>query len=113
MAAVNDLTSADMDGFSRELVRELIAPLATIGANEVFDRGGGADIGPLRKKYGVPTIGQRVEGAYYFDYHHTEADTLDKVDRADLDRNVAAMAVLAYRLAEAEETLPPLEPEEE
>jgi carboxypeptidase Q len=96
-----------------EMVREILRPLATIGANHVFDGGGGADIGPLRRKSGVPTIGQRVEGAYYFDYHHTEADTLDKVDRADLDRNVAAMAVLVYGLAEAEEALPALEPEEE
>jgi len=96
-----------------EMLREILRPLATIGANNVFEGGGGADIGPLRRRSGVPTISQRVEGAYYFDYHHSEADTLDKVNRADLDRNVAAMAVLAYGLAEAEETLAPLEPEEE
>lgn len=41
------------------------------------------------------------------------ADTLDKVNRRDLDLNVAALAVLTYSLAEREETLPRLEPTEE
>ncbi len=44
------------------------------------------------KKFGVPQIGQYPDPDLYFDYHHTEADTLDKIDRHALDRNVAAMA---------------------
>jgi hypothetical protein len=38
----------------------------------------------------------------YFDIHHTRADSFEKIDRADLDRNVASMAVLLYCLAQAE-----------
>jgi carboxypeptidase Q len=96
-----------------EWLREITRPLRGVGADRVFDGGGGADIGPLRRDFGVPVIGQRVEGSRYFDYHHSAADTLDKVDRGDLERNVAAMAVLAYGLAEAEGTLPRLEPKAE
>ena len=41
--------------------------------------GGGSDIAPLTRD-GVPGLGQRTVGTHYFDWHHTEADTLDKVD---------------------------------
>ncbi|MEW6284297.1 MAG: hypothetical protein AB1758_37125, partial [Candidatus Eremiobacterota bacterium] len=34
----------------------------------------------------------------YCDYHHTAADTLDKLDPATLRENCAVMAVLAYAL---------------
>ena len=75
------------------------------GADKVTVGGGGADISPM-KPLGVPQIGIRQDTTRYFDYHHTEADTLDKVDRKSLDRNVAAMMLLAYALAEMEATLP-------
>jgi Zn-dependent M28 family amino/carboxypeptidase len=42
---------------------------------------------------------------HYFDYHHTEADTLDKVDPSELQRDAAAMAALAWLLAEMPGTL--------
>jgi len=92
------------------IVSEIAAPLSVVGADQVFPRGGGADISPM-KKFGVPQIGQLPDPDSYFDYHHTEADTLDKVDRHALDRNVAAMALMAYMLADLEESLPRIEPE--
>ena len=53
---------------------EAIAPrLAAIGADQVFPRGGGADIGPL-KKLGVPVMAQVHDSQHYFDYHHTAAE---------------------------------------
>jgi len=90
-----------------EIVAEIARHLSSIGASEVTAGGGGADISPLRA-HGVPQLGLRQDTTHYFDYHHTEADTLDKVDRNDLDRNVAAMALMAYLLAEREEPLPRL-----
>jgi carboxypeptidase Q len=48
----------------------------------------------------------RQETSNYFDYHHSAADTLDKVDRHDLDKCVAALATLTYALADSEEPLP-------
>jgi Zn-dependent M28 family amino/carboxypeptidase len=91
-------------------VAEIAELLSVVGADQVFPRGGGADISPM-KKFGVPQIGQLPDPDSYFDYHHTEADTLDKVDRHALDRNVAAMALMAYMLADREEALPRIEPE--
>ena len=67
--------------------------------------GGGADIAPMRPAR-VPLLGLDVDGAHYFDWHHTPADTLDKVDPADLARATAAMAAMAYLLAEMPQTLP-------
>ncbi|MCH7873086.1 MAG: M20/M25/M40 family metallo-hydrolase [Planctomycetes bacterium] len=61
--------------------------------------GGGADISPLRSS-GVVLMGHRVEGSTYFDYHHTHADTIDKVDPKELSRNVAMLATVAYILAD-------------
>ena len=94
------------------MIREMAGPLAVIDADTVTDRGGGADISPL-KKLGVPVLHLRQDVTHYFDYHHTEADTLDKVSARDLNRNVAALALLTYSLAERDETLPRLEPTEE
>ena len=59
---------------------------------------------------GHETVGLVQDTKNYFDYHHSEADTLDKVDRHALDRNVAAMMLMAYALAEHEQTLPRLPP---
>jgi carboxypeptidase Q len=95
-----------------EMIRALISPLAVIDADAVEDGGGGADISPL-KKLGVPVLHIRQDSTHYFDYHHTEADTLDKVKAKDLDRNVAALALLAFALAERDDTLPRLETTEE
>ena len=93
-----------------ELIEPIVAELQGLGAGKVFPRGGGADIGPL-KKLGVPVLGLVQDTTKYFDYHHTKADTLDKIDPHALNRNVAAMMLMAYALAEHEETLPRLEPE--
>jgi len=93
-----------------EMIEAISEQLEGIGASQVFPRGGGADISPLRKK-GVPVMGLVVEPTRYFDYHHSEADTLDKVDRRELDRNVAAMTVMAGSLAERDGTLPQSVPE--
>jgi hypothetical protein len=51
---------------------------------------------------GVPMIDLRADATYYFDYHHTDDDTLDKVDPGDLAQSVAAYAVAAYWAAERE-----------
>ena len=67
--------------------------------------GGGADIGPLMKD-GVPGMGLRTVGEHYFDWHHTEADTLDKVDPVNFRKAVATLGVTSYILADMPGTLP-------
>ena len=87
------------------MITELIAPLAHIGAGEVRSSGGGADISVLRKAQ-VPLMDVWQDTTHYFDYHHTRADTLDKVDPTALAKGVAAMTVMAYQLAESDAPLP-------
>lgn len=59
----------------------------------------GADTSPLTDA-GVPGFGLVPDPRHYFDYHHTPADTLDKVDSQALAQDTAAVAALAYVLAE-------------
>ena len=70
-----------------------------IDADRISKGGGGVDISPLRKN-GVPTIGLRVDGQKYFDYHHSDKDTIDKVNERELELGSAAVAVLLYAIAE-------------
>jgi carboxypeptidase Q len=63
------------------------------------DAGGGADLIPLAPAR-VPMIELDQDGTYYFDYHHTSNDTLDKIDPKELDQNVAAWAAVAYAIAD-------------
>jgi carboxypeptidase Q len=77
-----------------------LAPLFKgLGASSIEKGWGGADISPLTEK-GVLGIAVRPDGSRYFDLHHSPADTVEKIDPDHLQRNAAAMALLAYVLAE-------------
>ncbi len=65
----------------------------------------GADITGMSDA-GVPAFGVMQDGRTYFHYHHSPADTLDKVVPTELRENAAAMAVMAYALANMKEPLP-------
>jgi carboxypeptidase Q len=78
---------------------ELAKLLAGIRADGIAANGGGSDISPLMKE-GVIGGSLDVDGLHYFEIHHTEADTLDKVNPQDLALCVAAMAVMVYTVAE-------------
>jgi carboxypeptidase Q len=91
------------------LVERLAAPLATIGAAGVKASGGGSDLEPLRQA-GVPVLELWQDTSRYFDWHHSAADTFDKVVPAELSAAAAAMGVMAWQLAEAAETLPRVAP---
>jgi Zn-dependent M28 family amino/carboxypeptidase len=80
-------------------LRAIAGPLAAIDAANVRWGGGGADIGPLMRA-GVPGLSIETVGEHYFDWHHTQADTLDKVSPADLQRAVALFALMGYSLAD-------------
>jgi Zn-dependent M28 family amino/carboxypeptidase len=87
-------------------LREIGSLLSGIEAEEISVGGGGADIGPLMRE-GVPGLGLRTVGEHYFDWHHTDADTLDKVDPQNLRRATAMLAVMGYVLADMPERLVP------
>jgi hypothetical protein len=65
----------------------------------------GEDIDGLTQK-GVPSFAPAQDGRYYFNYHHTPADTFDKVDPRELSENAAVMTVMAYALADSAEPAP-------
>jgi carboxypeptidase Q len=85
-------------------VQEALGPLGATGLSR-RDGEVGADINPLQQA-GVPGFSPWVDTRHYFDYHHTAADTLDKVDPQSFRTQVATLAVLAYFLAELPEPLP-------
>jgi hypothetical protein len=91
-------------------VKKMFAPIAAIlqgsGAGMLnLVEHCGADIGPLEKA-GVPAFSPIQDSRFYFNYHHTAADTLDKIVPKQLAENAAVVAVLAYALANMEQPLP-------
>jgi Zn-dependent M28 family amino/carboxypeptidase len=65
----------------------------------------GPDLIPLNVR-GMPAFSPIQDTRKYFDYHHTAADTLDKVDLQELRENSAVVSVLAYALATMTQELP-------
>ena len=91
-------------------VKKMLAPVAAIlqesgaGILNLVEHCG-ADIGPLEKA-GVPAFSPIQDSRFYFNYHHTAADTLDKIVPKELAENSAVVAVAAYALANMEQPLP-------
>ena len=79
--------------------------LDKIGAGQIVKGGGGADIGPMMQ-LGVPGLGLNVVGDKYFWFHHSEADTMDKLDAHEINLCVATMAIMAYVIADLPDALP-------
>ena len=94
----------EAEGAITARVTEIAGLLRSLGALHVKPGHGGADIGPMEPG-GVPTIGLDVDNRTYFDIHHTDADTLDKVDPAALADDVAAVAALAFVVADMPDRL--------
>jgi len=89
------------------MLRPIASVLQTLGAGIVTrsERAEGADISPLDAA-GVPTFGPIQDNRIYFNYHHTAADTLDKIVPQELRENATAMAVMGYALAAMPQPLP-------
>lgn len=91
---------------ARAIVKDIATLLAGIDADRIGPGGGGADIGPSVEAGKVPSMSPDVDGSTYFIYHHTQADTIDKLDPMDMARCVAAMAVMSYVVADMPQRLP-------
>ena len=85
-------------------LRDILRPVGST-VFRATEHSPGSDIDPLVEA-GVPGIGILQDGRKYFDYHHSAADTLDKVDPQDLRENAAAMAVMGCALASMPAPLP-------
>jgi len=91
-------------------VKKMFAPIAAIlqgsGAGMLnLVEHCGADIEPMEKA-GVPSFSPIQDSRFYFNYHHTAADTLDKIVPKELAEDAAVVGVLAYALANMEQPLP-------
>jgi hypothetical protein len=92
-------------GTVRAIARVLQPIGIELGDNETS---GGADLRPLRP-LGVPVFTLQHDATKYFEVHHTANDTLERVDRAELDQSVAAYAATAWLLAQSPVAFGPVE----
>jgi Zn-dependent M28 family amino/carboxypeptidase len=97
-----------MSKAAADTLRPVQTILSSIGASVLQDDPhplGTTDILPMSQE-GVPVLGVMQDARDYYNYHHTAADTLDKVTPSELRENAAAMAVMAYALADMKNPLP-------
>lgn len=113
-AIESDLGAGHPTGFYAHVAPQalsMLQPLARVlqssgaGIIRLVPNSVGADISPLENA-GVPGFAPITDTRHYFKYHHTPADTFDKVDPRNLAENAAVMAVLAYGIAAMPEPLP-------
>jgi len=83
------------DATAKAKVRSWKSLLEPYGLSDFSAEGGGADIGPLANQ-GVALLGFLPDSQRYFNYHHTAEDTIEKVDKRELEQGAAAMAAMVY-----------------
>jgi carboxypeptidase Q len=83
------------DETAKSKVRSWKPLLEPYGLSDFSQEGGGADIGPLARQ-GAALLGFLPDSQRYFNYHHTAEDTIDKVDKRELEMGAASMAALVY-----------------
>ena len=105
---------ASINGQEEKLLEPLKGLMRSIGTPvvEVRAYAGGTDVSALTAQ-GVPSFEPLLDNRNYFSYHHTPADTLDKVEPENLRRQVAMLAMLTWYLAEMPVPFQPLAPQKE
>ncbi len=89
---------------ARRTIEEIATLLEGIGADRIGPNGGGADIGPSVQAANIPALSLDVDGNYFL-IHHTPADTIDKIDPRHMSTAAAAIAVMAYVVADMPQRL--------
>jgi carboxypeptidase Q len=89
---------------ARETLQQIAGLLRGVQADRIGASGGGADIGPSVEAGQIPALSLEVEGNYFL-IHHTAADTVDKIDPADMAKASAAIAVMTYVVADMPDRL--------
>jgi carboxypeptidase Q len=87
------------------MITDIASLLNSFGATTTREGGADADTDPLNRA-GVPALSPLVDGTKYFWYHHSSADTMDKLSPREIAECVALMAVAAYVVADMDGYLP-------
>jgi carboxypeptidase Q len=90
---------------ARQTVKAIAMLLHGIAADAIADTGEGADIAPSVAEGKIPAMSLDVDGSKYFLIHHTQADTIDKIDPEEMAKCAAAIAVMAYVVADLPQRL--------
>jgi len=90
---------------ARKIIFDIADLLDPIGAGKITKWGRAADVAPLNDE-GVPVMSLNVDSSKYFWYHHTAADTFDKVDFNEFNNCIAAMAIMSFVVADMDKRLP-------
>ncbi len=69
------------------------------GVYEFDSDGSGSDIQPL-KELGVPCMELMPDSQRYFDFHHTQVDTFEAVNKRELELGGAAMAAMIWMISQ-------------
>jgi carboxypeptidase Q len=85
---------------ARQTITAIATLLSGLGASDIVAGGDGADIAPSARAGRIPGLSLEVDAAQYFQIHHTEADTVDKIDPVDMAKCAAAVTVMAYVVAD-------------
>ena len=91
---------------ARKIVNDIATLLAPLGLQNVSQGGGGADIGPIATLGKVPMMAYSGDSTKYFTIHHTPADTVDRIDPAEVSKAAAAIAAMIYVVADMPQALP-------
>ena len=91
--------SVNADSLTFEKVQQYSELLAISAANQFRKGGGGADINEL-EKYGTICFGLNPDSQRYFDYHHSNNDTIDKVHPRELELGAISLAILSWAIAQ-------------
>ena len=89
---------------ARATVTQIASLLRDVRVDRIGPTGGGADIGPTVEAGRIPAMSLEDDGNYFL-IHHTPADTVDKIDPESMSRASAAIAVMAYVVADMPERL--------
>lgn len=112
LAIESDIGAFEPRGFSFNgsdhalpMIQQLARALRPLGADKITTGAEEADVGQLRAD-GVPNMALLTDGPRYFWFHHTDADTMDKLNPRELAACAAAMGVMAWEVADAPGELP-------
>jgi carboxypeptidase Q len=90
---------------ARQTVTAIASLLSALPASSIVAGGDGADITPSVQEAHIPGLSLEVDSSTYFTIHHTQADTVDKIDPVEMAKCAAAMTVMAYVLADMPQRL--------